>query len=404
MAHIRKETRNGQLRWRAVWNTADGKRHSKTFDRQGDAKSHLKTIELAGPASNITVTELGALHYRWFDGLVSRGQKEPGTRDGYATALDLHVARDPVFAKTRLCDLTSPKVQGFLDRLAERSGEGVAKRVRRTLVIWCGWGQQRGHLTANVAAPCKIETTKRVNGEDEDKAPIPAREILASLLDAALAGPRPERDNAVLHLLMFAGLRSSELLGLADEAVTLAASSGRVKVRERLERRYVTLGSPKSARGRREVPIGASAARAIKAWRLARGGAPEFIHKGLRREARTVPGRLFSGIEGQNFWAYDDFLREFWHPLMTRAGLLSWKPDSTGKQRPATPFGPHTLRHVAVSLWIAQGLAPKKVQELVGHSTLQLTMDTYGHLWADEAEDTALAQGSEALLRPTRRP
>lgn len=53
-------------------------------------------------------------------------------------------------------------------------------------------------------------------------------------------------------------------------------------------------------------------------------------------------------------------------------------------------FGPHTLRHVAASLWIAQGLSPKKVQDLLGHSTIQLTMD----LWTDPDADDALVQAS----------
>ena len=58
------------------------------------------------------------------------------------------------------------------------------------------------------------------------------------------------------------------------------------------------------------------------------------------------------------------------------------------------------LRHVAVSLWLAQKPRPstKKVQELVGHARLQMTMDLYGHLWTDEDEDAAIAQASERLI------
>jgi integrase len=41
----------------------------------------------------------------------------------------------------------------------------------------------------------------------------------------------------------------------------------------------------------------------------------------------------------------------------------------------------HSLRHFAVSCWIEAGLAPKTVQTFVGHATLQMTMDTYGHLF-----------------------
>ena len=61
-------------------------------------------------------------------------------------------------------------------------------------------------------------------------------------------------------------------------------------------------------------------------------------------------------------------------------------------------FGPHTLRHVAASLWIEQDVKPKKLQELLGHATLQLTMDLYGHLWTDPAGDDAIAQASERMI------
>ena len=62
--------------------------------------------------------------------------------------------------------------------------------------------------------------------------------------------------------------------------------------------------------------------------------------------------------------------------MVTAANWTCW--DRQGKLRPVTAFEPHTMRHVAASLWIEQDLPPKKVQELLGHSTLQLTMDLYG--------------------------
>jgi len=40
----------------------------------------------------------------------------------------------------------------------------------------------------------------------------------------------------------------------------------------------------------------------------------------------------------------------------------------------------------------------KKLQELLGHSTLQMTMDLYGHLWTDPEADDAIGQGSERLI------
>jgi site-specific recombinase XerD len=50
------------------------------------------------------------------------------------------------------------------------------------------------------------------------------------------------------------------------------------------------------------------------------------------------------------------------------------------------------LRHAAASLFIEQGLGPKRVQALMGHSTIQLTFDVYSHLWSS-ADDDQVAFG-----------
>jgi integrase len=67
----------------------------------------------------------------------------------------------------------------------------------------------------------------------------------------------------------------------------------------------------------------------------------------------------------------------------------------------------HDLRHTFVSLLIQQGAHPKYIQEQAGHSSIQVTMDTYGHLfpnrdkgWADKLDD----QPGESVLAPLEHP
>ncbi|MDE1901438.1 MAG: tyrosine-type recombinase/integrase, partial [Alphaproteobacteria bacterium] len=55
----------------------------------------------------------------------------------------------------------------------------------------------------------------------------------------------------------------------------------------------------------------------------------------------------------------------------------------------------YALRHVAASNWIEMGVMPKRIQELMGHSSLKLTMDTYGHLWANPEIDNQIAINTE---------
>ncbi len=76
--------------------------------------------------------------------------------------------------------------------------------------------------------------------------------------------------------------------------------------------------------------------------------------------------------------------------------------DRAGKPRYT---GLHALRHFHASWLInpvdrgGQGLPPKVVQERLGHSSIVMTMDTYGHLFprSDDA-DQKLADAERALL------
>ncbi len=72
------------------------------------------------------------------------------------------------------------------------------------------------------------------------------------------------------------------------------------------------------------------------------------------------PNEVGRPIEAQNL------MRRSFYPLLERAGL------------PRMRF--HVLRHTAATLLLAQGVHPKVVQEMLGHSTISLTLDTYSHV------------------------
>jgi integrase len=407
VANIRKIThrprRDGSTKtsWRATWSGADGARQSKNFERKGEAQAWLNEVGAGrvGGSSIMTLVELAEQHIRHFDGLVKIGQRQAITRDGYQSVLDVHLAPHAL-GRVRLSNLRAPQVQGLLDDVLASSGSvNLARRVRRSLVTWCRFGIRKGWLLTNPAEACKVEGGKRVERDQDEEFAIPEKTVLGRLLSAAGEGDTPLRDAAIVRLLMFGGLRISEVLGLADDAAQVKPKGGKVRIRERLDRHYRTLDPPKSKKGTREVPIGEATSLAIRAWRLSRGPVSPFDHVDGRRQKVRAAGRLFPHPEsGQGVWSYNEFFRECWLPMMRRAGLVDMLPDSKGKNRPVPAFGPHTLRHVAASLWIEQDVKPKKLQELLGHATLQLTMDLYGHLWTDPAGDDAIAQASERMI------
>jgi integrase len=85
-----------------------------------------------------------------------------------------------------------------------------------------------------------------------------------------------------------------------------------------------------------------------------------------------------------------DIHRRCLGPLQAAAGI------TTDPIRPK--YGMHALRHAAASLFIEQGFGPKRVQVLMGHSTIQMTFDTYGHLFPSKEDDRQAMRQLQARL------
>ncbi|MDH2341270.1 tyrosine-type recombinase/integrase [Bradyrhizobium sp. SSUT77] len=64
-------------------------------------------------------------------------------------------------------------------------------------------------------------------------------------------------------------------------------------------------------------------------------------------------------------------------PVLDGAGKPIINNAGNPVMRDAPKYGMHSLRHACASLWIESGNNPKRIQKLMGHSTIQMTFDTY---------------------------
>ena len=113
---------------------------------------------------------------------------------------------------------------------------------------------------------------------------------------------------------------------------------------------------------------------------------------------KTVDGLVFPTENGTIIYN-SNIHQQCWRPLLCEIGLMDLVRDVDGHEveRPRYVF--HSLRHAAASLFIEQGLSPKKLQAIMGHSSIQVTYDIYGHLWKDaESDAKAVAQIKANLL------
>ena len=183
----------------------------------------------------------------------------------------------------------------------------------------------------------------------------------------------------LLLTAIFTGLRASELRGLRWDDVDL--KRGEVHVRQRADR-YGQIGRPKSDAGERTIPLPPMVATALREHRLA----------SPRSELGLVFPNIRGGIEHRN-----SIVKCGFHPAQIAAGVVDQHGGAKYK-------GLHSLRHFYASWCINRRvdggleLPLKLVSERLGHSTVQLTADTYGHLFPRGDDGAELAAAEKAFL------
>jgi integrase len=162
---------------------------------------------------------------------------------------------------------------------------------------------------------------------------------------------------------VYLGLRRGELLGLQWEHLDLEKET--LQVVQTLQRvdGQLQLLPPKTRRSRRTVPLPPPVVEALKAHRVAQG--KERLAAGADWQDT---GMVFASAAGTPM--EPDNLRRSWYRV--RQVLPEPRPRF------------HDLRHTCVTLLLNEGVAPHIVQEIAGHSAIDVTMTIYAHTSLEE--------------------
>ena len=178
-------------------------------------------------------------------------------------------------------------------------------------------------------------------------------------------------------------MRASELRGLSWSNVDLQA--GVIHVRKRADA-WGKIGNPKSKAGARDIPLPPLVINTLTAWKEeCPAGDLGLVFPNGAGNVESLP----------NIW------HRFWSPHQLACGVAmdSGKKDDEDKPLMKAKYGFHMLRHVAASLFIQHlGWTPKRVQTVMGHSSIQMTFDLYGHLFEDLAADREDMKKVEAAI------
>jgi len=381
---VRKRTwksPNGEMReaWVVDYVDQHGDRHIKTFAKKRDADAHHAIVGVAVRAGTHTADSKSATVAKaaelWLASCDAAGL-ERATITAYRQHVELHIV--PILGALRLTQLTVPLVRGFEDRL-RKDGRSppMVRKARRSLGALLADAQERGLVGQNVVR--SLYTRRRShrtegNGKLKIGIDIPTPDEIRAII-AHLDG----RWRPLLLTAIFTGLRASELRGLRWEDVDF--KRGELHVRQRADR-YGKIGRPKSAAGERTVPLPPMVLSVLREHRLAC--------------ANGELGLAFPNSKG-SIDHRNSIVERGFHPAQVAAGVV----DRHGR---AKYGGVHSLRHFYASWCInrrADGgleLPLKVVQARLGHASIQMTADTYGHLFPSGDDGAELAVAERALI------
>ncbi|WP_322884111.1 site-specific integrase [Sinorhizobium medicae] len=384
-------TKSGQERTAYVvdYYAQNGKRHIKTFPKKKEAlafeaKARIEVNGKIHVADSATVTVAEAGKY-W---LAACGHLERSTVAQYTQHLNLHIV--PFVGKRKLNEITIPVVRTFLDELAANGrSAAMVRAVRVSLGSLLSDAQERGTVVQNAVKDmgrkkASNKTTARHKEQVQVGVDIPFPEEVRAILQAAEGKPRVFIMTAALT-----GMRASELRGLRWSDVNL--SKAEVTVRQRADA-YHEIGSPKSAKGRRTIPLPANLVAAFSEWQ--------------KECPKGDAGLVFpTGTGAIEFHA--NIVSRWYHPPQIAAGVTvdTGELDKAGNPVLAAKYsGLHALRHFYASWCINRpedgglGLPPKVVQERLGHSSIQMTLDVYSHLFPKGDDASAMNDAASSLL------
>lgn len=272
-----------------------------------------------------------------------------GTSKTYEEIVRLHLV--PTIGALPLGKLTPQHVQTLYAKkldagLSTTTAHHIHAVLHRALESAVALDLVVRNVTDRVTAPRMRRHEMEVFSPEQSKA----------FLDAIAVDPL----ETLYVLALTTGMRQGELLGLTWRDIDLDAGWLHIHTTVRKLRGEFVFAPPKTKRSRRGVALTTMAVEALKR------------HQQRHMKARVTAGLAWKDndlvfcnatggpLDGRNL------LRHHFRPLLKRAGL------------PRIRF--HDLRHTTATLLLGQGIYPKVVAEMLGHTTIGITLDTYAHV------------------------
>ena len=317
-------------------------------------KALRSRVDAGAPVRDATATVAEWLS-RWRATSLAVSDRKPATRSLYGALSRKHLEAPP-FGAIPLDKLRPSDVEALLLTLAER---GLSESTIRQVFIVARLGLD-GAVRDQLIATNPASRVTRPGVTPREAVHLPADDV-AGLLSAC----ETSRYHRVLVLIAATGLRRGEALALPWSAVDLDAGLLRVTATVGRIDGALVVSTPKTAKSRRTVPLDPAVVAMLRKHRVEQKAERLAAHRWVDR------GLVFPDETGE---------------LVDPRTVLRVLQDAAQRLGLAG-VGLHTLRHSAAVSWFEQGVHIKAVSDLLGHSSIAITGDVYGHT----SDDTARA-------------
>ena len=347
MAHIQKR---GPQNYRVRYRDSSNNERSKTFTKKIDAERFKTHIENALNNGSWVAPERGRLTFRHYaETWLNTLDVKPSTIANYRSILSKHVL--PALGKIEVAKIHWATIEAFKSDLVQ---SGLNPKTVRNILSVVGpvltTAVRDGSITTN---PAREVAKPRITSIKEIR-PASADDILR------LTAEMTDHDRLLVTFAAFTGLRAGECGGLQVGDIDFPGR--KINVRRSVSEAggQVQFTSPKNGKSR-AVPVPPFLLKQLAAHLVALGGSTD------------IEAQVFRSSRGETY-RHSNFYKRVFEPAIKAAGMDG--------------FWFHHLRHTYASLLIKEGAHPKVIMDRMGHSSIQITMNTYGHLFPSEDEAT----------------
>lgn len=364
---IERTARHGQgQRWRVRYRDPNHAERTRTFGTRVVAEAFVHKVEVSKGDGSYVDPTLGLTKFsvwadQWMEATAPTLKRH--TVSGYKSLLRAHLVKR--FGDMPLSRIKPVDVRGFI---GEKSKTGSASRVRSMYFLLSSIMKAAAESGYIGKSPCvgvklpKARTSKEMKFLDADQV-------------RAIAEAVPDRDKALVYVLAYGGLRWGEAAALRVRRVNFLKA--RVEVVESLSDVDGSLEfGPTKTDQKRSVALPKSVVEML-ARHVER-------HVDKDKDGHVKPDALlFTSPEGEPL-RLPNWRRRVWAPALRAVGL-----PVTDSKTGVEGVRVHDLRHTCTSLLIARGAHLKAVQAHLGHNSISVTYDRYGHLFPDEQQRVA---------------